>query len=92
MKPQLLLLILAFDATIWAAAAFLLNFDGDFVVAAIVALLSLGGVFWLDHTQAERARMAHGRDAVWRRRIEEMDPWERDEYNDLVDEYLREMD
>jgi hypothetical protein len=88
-NARLPLLLIAFWATIWAAIAFFTGFEADFKVAAIVAALSLGGVFWLDHLAKERERMAHGRDAVWRRRIEELDDWE--EW-DIEVECLREVD
>jgi ammonia channel protein AmtB len=60
---KLLLLIVAAWASVYATAAFLLDYSGYLVVSSVVAFLALGGVFYLDHRDAERRRMAAH--AVW---------------------------
>jgi hypothetical protein len=62
---KLVLLIIASWSTIWASAAYALAFDADFKVAFGIAVLALGGIFYLDHRTDERARAAHARDD-WR--------------------------
>ena len=50
------LLIISFVATCYAGAALLTGFDGDFMVSAIVAILTLGGALWREHVEHERDR------------------------------------
>jgi hypothetical protein len=69
-------LIIAAVATMYATASFLTGFDGDFTVSAIVAFVALGAVFAIEHIECER--IAQEREAVWRRRIDELSPWEVD--------------
>jgi hypothetical protein len=73
---KLILIIVASWATIYAAAAFFLG--SDFKVSFVLAVLCLGGVFYLDHRAAERERTAHARE-LW------LDDWD-------IDELLHEVD
>jgi hypothetical protein len=75
---KLILIIVASWATIYAAAAFFLGFEADFKVSFVLAILALGGVFYLDHRAAERERIAHARE-VW------LNDWD-------IDELLHEAD
>lgn len=68
MNTKFVLLLLAAFATGWAVVAWLAGMDSDFKAAAVVAILSLGGVFYLDYRASERARMARYRRQVWDRR------------------------
>lgn len=46
------LLIIAFLATIFAAASFATGFDQDFRTGAVVAVVALGGVFLVEGRHA----------------------------------------
>lgn len=63
--------IVAAAATIWAAASWLTGFDADFVGGAVVALISLGVVFYLDYR--EEQWMGQYRREVWERREAEVE-------------------
>jgi hypothetical protein len=73
----------AFVATCYGGLALLVGFEADFEVAAIIAVLALGTVFVTDYVAHERERMAHMREADWRKEIEELDDWERDDSDNL---------
>jgi len=67
---KLALIFAALAATVWSIVSWLTGFTGDTTVGALVAILSLGGVFLIDHLDYERQRRREYRDAVWARREE----------------------
>jgi hypothetical protein len=69
------LLTAAAVATLWAAMAWAVGFDGDLKAAMIIAILCLGTTQLLEYRESEdrqqRYRWQTGRDEVWDRRDEE---------------------
>jgi hypothetical protein len=82
------LLLVATVATFYNFAAYLFRYDGDFTVSAVVAFLALGGVFYLDHRENERRRMAAL--VSWSHPLDLTD-WDCPE-DAVYDEHLREVD
>jgi hypothetical protein len=68
---KLVMLITAFFATLYASASFVCQFDGDFKVSALAAILALGAVIGLEHRDRKRAWLADYREQVWARRDRE---------------------
>jgi hypothetical protein len=62
MTAKSALLVIAFTSTVYASAAFLCGFEGDFRFSATIAVVALAGIFYLDHRAHERERTAHVRD------------------------------
>jgi hypothetical protein len=50
------LLIAAFVATCYATISLLCGFDGDFIVSAIIAILTLAAAIWREHIEHQRAQ------------------------------------
>jgi len=66
--PKLALIFVALAATVYATVCWLTGLSGDSTVGIIVAVLALGGVFLIDHLDAEKQRRREYREAVWARR------------------------
>ena len=61
-------LLVALAATTYATLALLTGLSTDSTVSILVAIMSLGGVFLIDHLDAERQRRREYRESVWARR------------------------
>jgi hypothetical protein len=68
--PKLVFILVALAATVWSTVSWLTGFTGDTTVGILVAILSLGGWFLIDHLDYEKQRRREYREAVWARREE----------------------
>jgi len=68
--PKLAFIFVALAATVWSTVSWLTGLTGDSTVGILVAILSLGGFFLVEHLDAEKQRRREYRDAVWARREE----------------------
>jgi len=66
--PKLAFIFVALAATVWSTVSWLTGLTGDSTVGILVAILSLGGFFLVEHLDAEKQRRREYRDAVWARR------------------------
>jgi len=68
LAPKLAFIFVALAATVWSTVSWFTGLTGDSTVGILVAILSLGGFFLVDHLDAEKQRRREYRDAVWARR------------------------